>query len=578
MRNLIWSGFVMAVLLSGCGWSGTASRPNTFTPLTSITITAAYTTIAQGTSVKLTATGNYSGLFSRDISDQVTWTSKATNVASFASPTNPRVSGVAPGGAVLTATFPGGVSGSFNLTVSSATLSFLNVSTAATSLAVGQSEQLYAKGTFSDSTVQDITFDSGWTTSNDTVASVVNTAGDSKGQVTANAIGTATITATLGAISGATALTVTAPVLESIAVTTPITTATKPNPSVLSLSTVTFTATGTYSDGTTPDITSQVTWTSSNPNVAPNPDSTGVTQAAIQGTTNITASLNGITGTTILNVTGGNLVSFSLPTSLSVVNGTSAPITVTGTFSNGTSRDITGLLNWSVASTTPNRATLTGPTGNRLLVNAAAAGTTTITAKSPSQTASTTLSVTSPAISSISVPQASLNLTAGTSGRLTATAYFSDGTSQDVTANATWTSNASTVAAIGAVGPTGVQIGGVTAGSTTINVTFGGLTLRIPIPVTVTARTLQSIAVSPSGTQSLTSGQQTIFTATATYSGGFTQDVTADTTWATGDANIAILPDSQHQPGQVIGVGSGTTSLTATFGNLPQATVTINVP
>ncbi len=577
MRNLLWSGLVMAVLLSGCGWSGTASRPNTFTPLTSITITAAYSTIAQGTSVKLTATGNYSGLFTRDISDQVTWTSNATTVASFVTSANPnRVSGMAPGSAVLTATM-GGVSANFNLTVSSATISFLNISTASTSLAVGQSEQFNAKGTFSDSTTQDITFDSAWTTSNNTVASVSNTADDSKGQVTANAIGSATITATFGGISNTEILTVTGPVLQSIAVTTPNTSATEPNPSVLSLSTVTFTATGTYSDGTTPDITSQVTWTSSITSVAPNPDSTGVTQTTTQGTTNIKATLGNISGTTTLNVTGGNLVSFPALSPMTVVNGTFVPISVTGNFSNGSSRDITGALKWTIGN--PTFANVTTVSTNRLLISGLAPGTTTIKATSPGsdgQFSTANLTVTNPGLNSFSVsPSTGLALTAGTSGLLSATALFSDGTSQDVTANVTWGSNATTVATVGTVGPTGVQINGVAAGTTTITASFGNRTLK-NFPVSVSTRTLSSFTINPSGTQSLTSGQQTIFTVTASYTDGTTVDITSDVAWATGDGNIAILPDPQNQPGQVLGVSSGTTNLTATF-NGQTSTVTLKV-
>jgi hypothetical protein len=574
MRNLLWSGFLMALLLSGCGWSGTASRQNTITPLTSITITATYSTIAQSTSVKLTATGNYSGLFTRDISDQVTWTSNAATVANFVNTTSSpsRVTGLTPGSAVLTASM-GGVSASFNLTVSSATATGVTIAPVAPSVAQGLSQEFTATGTFSDSTTQDITFDAAWSSSDTSVATLAYSDGDGKETATTPAVGTTTITATFEGFSDSTVLTVTAPVLQSIAVTTPndITT-------VLSLSTVTFTATGTYSNNTNQDITSQVAWNSSDTNVAPAPDNTGATQTATQGTTNITASLGNINSTSTLTVTGGNLVSFSLPTTMTVVSGTVAPISVTGTFSNGATRDITGVLNWSVANATKTYATLTGPTGNRLLVNAVATGTTTITAQSPSLTASTTLTVTNPGLSSFAVSSpAGLALAAGTSGRLTATATFSDGTTQDVTANATWTSNAPAVATVGAVGPAGVQISGVAAGSTTISVTFGGLTLRTPVPVTVTARTLQSIAVSPGGTQSLTSGQTTSFTATATYSGSYTQDVTADTTWATDDGNIAVLADSQNQPGWVIGVGSGTTTLTATFGSQSQ-TVTLKVP
>jgi uncharacterized protein YjdB len=55
----------------------------------------------------------------------------------------------------------------------------------------------------------------------------------------------------------------------------------------------TFTATGTYSDGSTADITSQVTWTSDTPSVTIN--STGLATGVATGSANITAALSGIT-------------------------------------------------------------------------------------------------------------------------------------------------------------------------------------------------------------------------------------------------------------------------------------------
>ncbi len=572
MRNLLWSGLVTAALLSGCGWSGSASRPNTFTPLTSITITAAYSTIAQGTSVKLTATGNYSGLFTRDISDKVTWSSKPLAVANFTPNVPNRVAGLTPGSAVLTATL-GGVSANFNLTVSSATISTVTVTPATPSIALGLSQQFTATGAFSDGTTQDITFDATWASSNTTVAKVSNAADDNNGGLAqALAAGTTTITATFGAVNGSTPLTVTAPVLQSIAVTTP-------NTSVLSLSTVTFKATGTYSNSTTPtDITSQVTWNSSNTNAVPTPIA-GVTQTANQGTNiTITATLGNVSGATTLNVTGGNLASFPALTNMTVVNGTFIPISVTGNFGNDIARDITGALTWTIAN--PTFANITTVSTNRLLIRGLAPGTTTITATSPGspgQTSTASLTVTNPGLSLFSVsPSTGLALTAGTSGRLTATANFSDNTSQDVTANVTWVSNAPTIAPVGAVGPTGVQITGVAAGATTITATFGNQTLR-NIPVSVSTRTLSNFTIIPSGTVSVTAGNQTTFTVTATYSDTTTADITSDVVWKTGDANVAILPDPQNQPGQVVGVSSGiSTPLTATFSG-QTATVTLNV-
>ena len=563
MRNLLWPGVVMAMLLSGCGWSGSASRPNTLPPLTSITISAVYSTIARGTSVQLTATGNYSGQFARDISNEVTWTSNGATVANFVTTTAPnRVTGLAPGSAVLTATM-GNISADFKLTVSSATVSAVTITPANPTIASGLSQQFTATGAFSDGTAQDITFDATWTSGNTAVATIGNAAGSNTngGLAQALAAGATDISAAFGGVSGFTVLTVTVPVLQSIAVTTPDT-------SVLSLSTVTFTATGTYSDGTTPDITSQVAWTSSNASVAPNPDSTGVTRTIAQGTTGITATLGNISGTATLNVTGGTLASFPALANVTVVNGTSIPINVTGAFGNGIARDITGALTWTIAN--PAFANITTISPNRLLIRGLTPGTTTITAASPGpagQSSTAFLTVTNPRLTTFTVtPSTGLALTAGTSGRLTATAYFNDGTNQNVTANVSWGSNAPAIAAVGTAGPTGERITGVATGATTITASFGNLFLTNPVPVSVSTRTLSSFIIVPGGTVSITAGNQTPFTVTATYSDGATADITTDVTWATGDGNIAILPDPLNQPGQVVGVSSGTTDLTATFG------------
>jgi hypothetical protein len=58
MINLVWSGLLTLLLLSGCGFDGTATRSVTdFLPLVSIEITAESPTIAQGTSTALKVNG-----------------------------------------------------------------------------------------------------------------------------------------------------------------------------------------------------------------------------------------------------------------------------------------------------------------------------------------------------------------------------------------------------------------------------------------------------------------------------------------------------------------------------------------
>jgi uncharacterized protein YjdB len=86
---------------------------------------------------------------------------------------------------------------------------------------------------------------------------------------------------------------------ESVTVTS--ITVTTDNPSIASGSTAQFTATGTHSDATKSDITSQVSWASSDTNIA-QIDNTGLATGVAAGTVTITASLGNVTGSAQLTV------------------------------------------------------------------------------------------------------------------------------------------------------------------------------------------------------------------------------------------------------------------------------------
>src|SRR5439155_747331 len=91
-----------------------------------------------------------------------------------------------------------------------------------------------------------------WASSNTAAASI--SAGGLASGVTPS---TSQISATFGAVSGSTTLTVGPAALVSIAVT-------PANPAIPKGTTQQFSATGTYSDASTQDLTSSVTWASSN--------------------------------------------------------------------------------------------------------------------------------------------------------------------------------------------------------------------------------------------------------------------------------------------------------------------------
>jgi hypothetical protein len=121
------------------------------------------------------------------------------------------------------------------------------------SIPLGVTKQFTATGTYSDGTSQNISSTVFWSSTPATVVTV-----DSSGLASGKTVGTATISASLDAISSPpTTLTITSAVLQSISVT-PF------SPSVAKGLTKQFTATGLYSDGSLHPLTKPaLTWSSS---------------------------------------------------------------------------------------------------------------------------------------------------------------------------------------------------------------------------------------------------------------------------------------------------------------------------
>ena len=129
-----------------------------------------------------------------------------------------------------------------------------------------------------------------WVSDNTAVAQISNAAG-SKGLATALAVGSAHVTTALSGVSSApVTLTVTSATLVSIAVTPTA-------PSIAVLVNQQFTATGTYTDNSTQNITNSVTWSSDNTAVAQISNasgSNGLATALAVGSANISAALGSV--------------------------------------------------------------------------------------------------------------------------------------------------------------------------------------------------------------------------------------------------------------------------------------------
>ncbi len=150
-----------------------------------------------------------------------------------------------------------------------------------------------ATGTFANGDILNLTDIASWTSSAPSIATVSNANG-SQGTVTGIAPGNTVISALFAGQVGTATLTVSNATLVSISVT-------PGNPSISLGSTQQFTAVGTFSDGSTANISGQAQWASTNIDVA-TVSPVGLAASAGSGTATITATLNGVSGNAILTV------------------------------------------------------------------------------------------------------------------------------------------------------------------------------------------------------------------------------------------------------------------------------------
>jgi hypothetical protein len=194
-----------------------------------------------------------------------------------------------------------------------------------------------------------------------------------------------------------------------------------------------FKATGTYSDHSSKDLTSSVTWQSSATTVA-NVSSSGLVKVLGAGQATISATLKSVNGSALLTATD-NLVSIAIRGSGSNVNvGSSLQLTAMGTFQDG--KPATPLSNVTWTSSDLSMATIT----NGGLVNGLHGGLITVTAKSGSISNDTQLSVTA-LLQTIGLSPIGAAVVVGGSQQFSAVGTFNDGTTRDLTASADWSSS-----------------------------------------------------------------------------------------------------------------------------------------
>jgi len=530
--------------------------------LTQIVLSPDAPNLPLGTQLGLSATGLYSDGSSQNISNQVSWNSTDDGILTIDA--SGVVEPLATGNSTISANLAG-VTTNTLVTVNNAVLTSIEIAATTTILSLGRQQTLLALGHYSDGSLQDITEQVIWQ-GNPPEPLAISNADGSRGLATALTIGNLTATATLGNISGSLGFSVSAATLDSIDISPPS--------ARLALGTqANFQAIGRYSDGTVQDVSTQTSWAAIDTVIASisnAPDTQGQVMTLAAGTTDITATLDGVVGNASLTTTTAQLASINVvPSILSLSTGTSQSLRAEGSFSDGSVQPISAQVTWE--SDNPTTAMV-----NNGVLDALIPGNARISASLDGISGNATLTVTSATLSSLQINPGTPMLAVGTQAQLQAIATYSDGSQNDVTTQVIWNSaNDAQVLAQNGIGQQGRLIA-VASGSVEVTANLGGVQDSVTVDISnATLTGLNIIATS----NNLDSAEQQQLMATGMFSDGSSQNLTHQVIWGSNNPALAFVDNTSENRGLVeAGIGvSGTATITASFSGFSSAlNLTIN--
>ncbi|MEQ9497351.1 MAG: Ig-like domain-containing protein [Deltaproteobacteria bacterium] len=528
-----------AVTLGACSGGGTTVPPPSEPALETIEVSSDALMVVKGQALRLRADGTYDDGTVERLRD-VTWSSSDTAVATIDEVG--LLTAVAAGTTDISAAV-GSVRGTVSVTVTGSPLRTIAVQPGAVGLVTGETEQLTAMGTLADGTTLDITNTVTWSSTNEAAATV------DAGFVTAVAAGTANIIARDPGTSVSSG-----PRSAEITVVDPEPTALDVMPTSVSLeigATAQLTATLTYDNASTEDVTESVSWTSSDEDVA-TIDAAGLVTGVAPGSTTISArhEASGIRDILRVTVTPPVVTAITVaPTSVTLELIERQVFQATATFSDGAELDFPGV-QWS--SSDPSIATVSNMSGERGLVRPVAAGTVTITAvdaasgvSSADSNASATVTVVSPSVASVIVVapdgRRALDLAAGLVQPVRAFAIYSDNSGVEITNTVTWSSSDPAFATVDAMGNvTAVAEGEVVISATDPASGLSSDAANQSLPITVEPPDLIAIQVTPSAVAMIVGTTQQ-FTATGVYTDGVPRDLSTVVDWTSSSPSLLTI-------------------------------------
>ena len=514
--------------------------------LVSIAVSPNQSSLPVGESEQLTATGTYSDGSTQNLTQSVTWGSSATTVSVS-------TVGAALAAAVGTATISatsGTVAGTASLAVTPAVVVAVNIIPATLSIPLGSGSQLQAIATLSDGTQQGVSSSVTWQTSQSAVATV-----NPQGYATAVGKGVAQLYAAYQEITGSASIAVGPPALVSITV----------SPNQVSLpvgETEQLTATGNFTDGTTQNLTQTATWISSGPAIA-SVSPAGSAAAKAVGTATINATFGSVTGTASLTATPAAVVALNVvPGTLFMPLGSNSQLQAMASMSDGTQQSVNASATWQTSQSSIATVNAQG------YVTSVGKGVAQVSAAYQGMRGGASITVGPPALVSITVSPTPSSLPLGKTEQLTAMGTLTDGSTQDLTQSATWSSSGPAIASVNAAGAAVAK----SIGTSTISASSGSVTGTASL--TVTPAVAISVNVVPA-TVSLPLGNGSQLQAIANMSDGTQQPLSSSVTWQTSQSSIATV----NAQGYVTSVGKGSAQVSAAYQGLTgSASIAVGPP
>jgi hypothetical protein len=169
----------------------------------------------------------------------------------------------------------------------------------------------------------------------------------------------------------------------------------------------------------------------------------------------------------------------------------------------------------------------------------------------------------------VSIAPGHIAIPLGLTQQYVATGTYSDASSRDVTALASWSTANAAVARVDDQASKGLA-SSVAIGSAAITARLNGIDATVQLTIDAAAlvsiELLRASNVTPPATGSLAVDARLHFTAAGRYTNNTVQDLTNTVVWGALDSAVAVLSNTPGEKGSATGIAAGTTRVEATLG------------